>query len=338
MKARVACVAASALLALACNKPGTGGSAEPPKSEPTAAPPPSALAEAKGLLGAGRVDEAIARLQQTQTPEAWYLLGEAWSKKAESAPLPIPEPLPPDAPRGAVPVTPEFKTEERQAMDLYEKAMAGLPDDPRPKLGLAHLLAPHAQRHYDEAQAAAAAPPPKPVKAAGKKGRLPTPTPTPPPAVASDVDFSPARVCQLMHQASEKSLSTVEPVEALYAFAVRVGELDEADWALRERIRRENENPAHLVRYGDFLREVKKAPDAAIEQYRQALIWRSDDPVPKSRIANIYIDAGNTHYENGEYALAEARYQDAVKWVPDKTSEQWQRLQRELEKVRRLRR
>jgi tetratricopeptide (TPR) repeat protein len=336
MTSRLAlCAAGWALLSIGCE--GLGGGGDAPKSKATAAAPvASEVSEAQGLLGAGRVDEAIARLEQNPSPDAAYVLGEAWSKKAESAPLPLPAPLPPDAQRGAVPVTPEFKPEELHAIEAYEKAIAGKPDDPRPKVGLARLLTPHAQRQYD----ASLAPPPasKPGKPGRtSRGRAPEPTATPAPVVASGPDFSPARVSGLLRAAAAKATS-VDPIEALYAFAVRVGQLEDADWALQERIRREKENPEHLLRYGDFLRQVKKNPDAAVEQYRQALIWRPDDAVAKSRIGDIYIDAGNTHYQNGEYALAEARYLDAVKWVPDKQSEQGQRLQHEIDKVRRLRR
>ena len=334
------CAAGWALLSVGCEGlGGGGGGGDAPKSEATtAAPVSSEISEAQGLLGAGRVDEAIARLQQNPSPDAAYVLGEAWSKKAESAPLPLPAPLPPDAQRGAVPVTPEFKPEELHAIEAYEKAIAGKPDDPRPKVGLARLLTPHAQRQYD----ASLAPTPVPTKPGSKpgkaRGRAPEPTATPAPVAVSGPDFSPARVSGLLRAAAEKATSSVDPIEALYAFAVRVGQLEDADWALQQRIRRDKENPEHLLRYGDFLRQVKKNPEAAIEQYRQALIWRPDDAVAKARIGDIYIDAGNAHYQNGEYSLAEARYQDAVKWVPDKQSEQGQRLQHEIDKVRRLRR
>jgi tetratricopeptide (TPR) repeat protein len=320
-------VALSCLAALGAGCSGSKGGAAGDKPAAAASGGASGgeVAEAKGLLAAGRIDDALLRLQQSQAPEALYLQGEAWAKKAETAPLPTPEALPAGSPRGVEPATPEFKPEELTAAGYYEKAIAALGDDPRPHAGLARLLAPHAQRRYEAEQAALAR---KPVK--GK------PTATLPPTPGG-LDYSPARVAREWHVAAAAKASTAEDLEALYVFASHAGLLDEADWALRERIRRENENPDHLIRYGDFLRELKKDPEAAQEQYRQALIWRPDDKVAKARLADIFIDMGVEHYQRSEYATAEARFQDAAKWITDRSSEQSKRLEREMERLKRLR-
>jgi tetratricopeptide (TPR) repeat protein len=302
------------LLAMAC------GGQKPAGDSGAASTEPSEVREARGLLGAGRYDEVLARLKTSTAPEAYYLQAEAWAKKSETAPLPTPEALPPGSPRDAVPVTPEFKPEELQAMALYEKAAAGMRQEPGPRLGLARLLTPHAQRRYDAEQAAAAAP----------KGK--------PSVVPSGPDFSPARVAGEYRAAAEASPKNAEAIEALYAFAVRVGQIDQADWALQTLMRRESENPDQALRYGDFLRDVKKDPMSAVSVYRQVLIWRSDDAAVKARIADIYIDAGIAHHAKGEYASADARYQDAQKWITDRSSDQYKRLQHEIERLRRLRR
>jgi hypothetical protein len=310
------------LLILAC-----GGEKSPP---PTAGGGGESadVREGKSLLGAGRYDELLTRLQSSTAPEALYLKAEAWAKKSETAPLPTPEALPEGSPAGVVATTPEFKREELQAIALYEKAAAALPQDPRPRLGLARLLTPHAQRRYDAEQAAS-------VQKAPVKGK---PVPTAAVAVASGPDFSPTRVAREYRAAAEAAPANAEANDALYAFAIRVGQLDQADWALRVRMEREPENPDQALRYGDFLRDVKKDPMGAIGAYRQVLIWRADDAQVKARMADIYIDLGVAHHANGEYATADARYQDAQKWITDRSSEQYQRLKREQDRLRRLRR
>jgi hypothetical protein len=334
MSARVRSVAVlGCLLQVACGGGGGGSAPEKPPAAAGSAPVgklSGEVAEAQGLLKAGRADEALARLQQSRSPEALYLQGEAWAKKSEAAPLPTPEALAPGSPRGAVPVTPEFKPEEVTALGFYERAVPAMAGDPRPHAGIARLLAPHAQRRYDAEQAAAATRRP----AVKVKGKVQTPPPTPAP---EGPDFSPARVAREWHEAAAAKDSTVETLDALYAFAVHTGLLDEAEWVLKERIRRENENPDHLIRYGDFLRDLKKAPEAAQEQYRTALIWRPDDKATKLRIGDIYIDMGVDHYQKAEYATAEARFQDATKWITDRSSEQYQRLDREMTRLRRMR-
>lgn len=264
---------------------------------------PSEIRQARELLASGHFDDVLARLKDNASPDAIYLQAEAWARKAEMAPLPTPD---------TVGFAPELKPEELEAIALYEKAAARLPQDPRPRQGLATLLTPHAQRRYDADQAGRKAP----VEAAGP-------------------DFSPTRVAAEYKAAAELAPSKPEALEALYAFALRVGQLDAAEWALQARIQRENENPDHLLRYGDFLRDVKKQPLDAVGQYRQVLIWRADDEAVKARIADIYMDLAALHHARGELATADARYQDAQKWIADQSSERYLKLERELARVRR---
>src|SRR4029079_16944810 len=113
--------------------------------------------EGKSLLESGQLDAALAELQKSpDDPDSLYYQGRVWAKKAESAPLPTPPPPPVPTPRGwQEPPAPEFKQEEIQAAQLYEKAIAARPDHPAAHLALAQLLAPHAAHQYDLAEEAA---------------------------------------------------------------------------------------------------------------------------------------------------------------------------------------
>jgi tetratricopeptide (TPR) repeat protein len=144
--------------------------------------------------------------------------------------------------------------------------------------------------------------------------------------VSEGPDFSVARVAQLYQSALQGSAQT-EPAQAYVKFCMRVGLLDEADAALRELVRRDKEKPEPLVRYGDFLVEVKKDTQGALEQYRQALIWSPDDQTVKSKIADIYINMGIESYSKLQYAGAEARFNDALKYVADPKSPQGLKIQ-----------
>ena len=96
---------------------------------------------------------------------------------------------------------------------------------------------------------------------------------------------------------------------------------------MKELVRRDKEKPEPLVRYGDFLNDVKKDPQAAMEQYNQALMWKPDDPTAKSRIADIYINMGIDNYSKLQYAAAEARFKDASRYVTDPHSPQALKIQ-----------
>jgi hypothetical protein len=323
---------AAALALAAC-----GGNA-PQDTPPAEAPPPvessgsAALSDVRRMLEAGDTEGVLGRLAGMETPEAYLLAGEAWARKAETAPLPTPEALPAGSPKGAVPVTPEFKPEELRSLELLQKAAAGLPQDARPQLGIARLLTPHALRRYDAAQARLRVPTVQPVRR-GKKATPPPPTPPPP----SGPDAGPAVVTRAYRAAATLRPKDMALLDELYTFAVRTGQLEDADWALHEAVERDKENPDRFVRYGDFLFQVKKSPDAAMAQYRQALIWRADDRAVKDKIGEIYLQMGQAHYDQNELALAEARYLDALKWANDSSSETHRRIQAALGQVKRFR-
>ncbi len=318
------------LALLACTGVGRESAPAPSAETPEAAAGTGGLGEARSLLEAGDADGALARLSGIEGPDAAVLAADAWGKKAETAPLPTPEPLPAGSPKGAVPVRPEFKPEEVRALELYQKAAGGLDRDPRPHLGMARLLAPHARRQFDRQEEAKRRPPPK---AKGRRAAAP-PMVTPPPGP----DSSPATVLKAYRAAVAASPPSDKAVlEETYAFAVRTGQLDDADWVLLQAVERDKENPEPLVRYGDFLAQVRKTHDAAISQYRQALIWRPDDVAIKEKISEVYLQMGRAHYEQNEWALAESRYLEALKWAPDPTSAQNQRIKAEMEQLKRYR-
>jgi tetratricopeptide (TPR) repeat protein len=252
---------------------------------------------------------------------AAYDEGVSWATKAETAPLPTPPPLLSPLPKGAEPPpAPEFKPEEIQAVSSFERAIAAQPDDPRPHLALAELLAPHAVHRLEVEEQAAWKK--KPVKTArGKPTPPPPPTPDP-----GGVDYSVARIVRAYEAAIQNDPSAKRPVEALVAFAVQAKDLEAAEGALQELVKRVKESPEPFLRYGDFLLTVKKDPDAAIEQYRQALIWRPDDEATKAKVAGIYIDMGSEAYARKQYAIAQSRFSDAAKYVTDKGSPQGLRL------------
>jgi len=262
---------------------------------------------------------------------ASYDEGVSWAHKAETAPLPTPPPLTAPLPKGAEPPpAPEFKPEEIQAVSFFEKAIAAEPTDPRPHLALAHLLGPHALHRIEiEEQAAWKK---KPVRGKGK--------PTPPPPVAtpdpSGIDYSVARVVRA-YQAAIESDPSRQPVEALVAFAIQAKDLEAAEGGLQELVKRMKESPEPFLRYGDFMLNVKKDADGAIEQYRQALIWRPDDEATRSKVAGIYIDMGAEAYAQKQYAIAQTHFNNAVKYVTDKTSPQGVKVEGYLARLREIR-
>jgi len=262
-------------------------------------------------------------------PNAAYDQGMEWLRKAETAPLPTPPPLLSPLPKGAVPPpAPEFKPEEIQAVSSFEKAMAERPNDPRPHLALAELLGPHAVHRLEQLEQAAW----KKKPARGKK-----PTPPPPMPDSGGVDYSVERIVREYQAAIEDDPRSRAPVEALVSFAVHVKELDAAEGALQELVKRVKESPEPFLRYGDFLLNEKKDQEGAIEQYRQALIWKPDDEPTRAKVAGIYIDMGAAAYAQKQYAIAQSRFNEAVKYVTDKASPQGQRLQDYQARLREIR-
>jgi len=274
---------------------------------------------------------------QGERANAAYDEGMSWVQKAQTAPLPTPPPLLAPLPKGAEPPpAPEFKPEEVQAVAAFEKAIAAQPDDPRPHLALAELLGPHAiHRHEVEEQASWKKQPKQPKRPTrGKAAPPPSPPPTPD---ANGVDYSVERIVREYEGAIQDDPTARQPVEALVAFAVQVKELEAAEGALQELVKRVKESPEPFLRYGDFLLNVKKDREGAIEQYRQALIWRPDDEATRGRVAGIYIDMGAEAYGQKQYAIAQSRFNDAVKYVTDKTSPQGLKLQDYQARIREIR-
>jgi tetratricopeptide (TPR) repeat protein len=175
------------------------------------------------------------------------------------------------------------------------------------------------------------------MAAAARRGRRPARPDEVPPAEPGP-DYSAERVLRAFRSASQGDANARPAIEALIAFAVKIGRLDEAQAGFDELIRRDRESPEPLVRYGDFLVNQKKDVQAGIEAYRQALIWRPDDEATKMKIADIYITMGIEHYKRGEWAAAEARFTDAEKWVTDRTSPQGLKIQDHQARLRQIRR
>jgi tetratricopeptide (TPR) repeat protein len=310
----------------ACERLLPGKSA--PEATETAPAPASPVQDARALFDAGQLDAALARLQGMDgDPDALHLQGLVWAKKAESAPLPTPPPPPSPLPRHWVtPAAPEFKHEELRALDLLERAIAVQPDHAGAQLAVAELLAPHAARRHETLAAAAA-----------RRGKRPARPADAAPAEAGP-DFSAERVLRGYRAAFAGDATARPAIEGLIAFATRIGRPDDAQAGFDELIRRDREKPEPLVRYGDFLATQKKDVHAAIEAYRQALIWRPDDDATRAKIADIYIALGIEHYKAGEWATAEARFADAEKWVSDRNSPQGLKIQDHQGKLRQIRR
>jgi tetratricopeptide (TPR) repeat protein len=308
-----------AMLASACGGSAPGGG----QGQGPAGTLSGAVAEGKSLLEQGQVDAALARLESAGgDAEARYYLGLAWAKKAESAPLPTPPPLESPLPRGALaPPAPEFKPEELQAIENLEAATQARPDHVAAQLALADLLAPHALRRYQRIREAAA-----------RKGK-------PELVVFPDtpVDVSVDRVVRAYRAAVSADTTGREPVDKLISFAVKVDRLADAEHGHRELLARIRERAEPFALYGDFLAEVRHDPDAAIEQYRQALIWEPGNEATRGKIAQIYLDRGKLAFDRQQFATAEAQLSEARKYVTDRDSEQGRRLALYTARLREIR-
>jgi tetratricopeptide (TPR) repeat protein len=285
---------------------------------------PSAVRDGKSLFESGQLDAALAELQKLpDDPDSLYYQGRVWAKKAESAPLPTPLPGPSPVPRGGPPPPPpEFKPEEIQAAQLYERAIAARPDHGPAQLALAQLLAPHAAHQYDLAEDAA-----RHKKTAAPVAPLP-------------IDASVDRVIRGYQAAMQADPTAPAPVEEIIRFGRRVGRLDAAEAGFKEMIRRkkEKETAEPLARYGDFLAEEKKDPLAGIEQYRQALIWVPDDDATRAKVAAIYLKMATEAFARQQYAVTDDHLRDASKYITDRSSAQGQTLddyRRRLKSIRR---
>jgi len=263
-----------------------------PSSGGAAADP---FADAKALLAERRYDEVLAQLGDASEPEAAYLAGRAWAGKAASAPVPTPAPGP-----GGPGI--RLKPEEQQALAAYERALQAQPDFADAQVAIAELLTPHAL------QAIAAAPRPRP-------GAPPAP---PDPAVE--------RVLRSYGDALQADLSGTRAAEGLIDFATRAGRMPEAEAAFQELVRRRREDPALLVRYGDFLAGPAGKPEEALAQYAQALIWKADDTATKLKMAEIHLAAAAQLILDLQYVAGEARLKQARRYTVDPASPQAARL------------
>ncbi|HUG53800.1 MAG TPA: hypothetical protein VMR21_09365 [Vicinamibacteria bacterium] len=309
--------AVAALALSACGHlPGGGGGEDGGLARP--------VREGKGLLEQGQLDAALSELQKApEDPDSLYYQGRVWAKKAETAPLPTPPPPPSPLPRGwEPPPTPELKPEEVEAARLYERAIAARPDHGAAHLALAQLLAPHAARRHDAAEDAA------------RSKRPPPADPDLP------VDLGSDRVIRAYQLAIQADPADAAPVEELIRFGKRVGRMDAAEAGFKELVQRkkERETAEPLARYGDFLVEDKKDPLAAIEQYRQVLIWRPDDDVIRGKVAGIYLAMAAEAFGRQQYAVSDAHLKDAAPYITDRGSAQGQTLADYRERLRRIRR
>lgn len=284
----------------------------------------SSAREGKSLLESGQLDAALAELQKApDDPDSLYYQGRVWAKKAESAPLPTPPPPPVPTPRGwQPPPAPELKPEEIQAAQLYEKAIAAKPDNASAHLALGQLLAPHAAHQYDLAEDAA-------------KHKKP-----PVPAAPLPVDASVDRVIRAFQVAMQADPTSPAPVEEIIRFGRRVGRLDASEAGFKEMVRRkkEKETAEPLARYGDFLAEEKKEPLAAIEQYREALIWVPDDDATRGKVAAIYLKMATEAFAKQQYKVTEDYLRDASKYITDRSSAQGRMLEDYRGRLRSIRR
>jgi tetratricopeptide (TPR) repeat protein len=312
-------VLALVLPALAC-----GGSPQPGASG-RGAEAANGVAEARALLERGEADAALARLAgQPDEAEVLFLRGRGWVLKAATAPAPAATPLPDGAPRGAVPMPQEFKPDELEALGCFERAIALRPDHSPSHLAMAELLAPHALgRQTQVARDPSRSRRPREVLAEG----VPAPGP----------DASPERVVREFRSAIQSDPGSRAAVEGLIRFGTLSGRPDDAESGLRALVALEKESADPRVRYGDFLLNDRKDPEGAIGRYHEALIWRASDPAIMAKIAEVYIGQGAEAYAARHYAVAEARFREAKKYVTDAASPQGVKLAEHLARLREIR-
>ncbi|MGD8898007.1 MAG: hypothetical protein PVJ73_18405 [Acidobacteriota bacterium] len=249
------------------------------------------IEEARTLIEQGDYDGALARLGGGTDAESLYLLGRAWAGKAAGTT---------PAPDGTL------GPEELQALDFLERAVIAQPDHAGAHLAIGNLLAPHVR------------------SAAAAESLGGSPATTPASGVSAD------RVLEAYGAAAQADPADTTSVEALIAFAIRVGRTSEAKAGFQELLRRDRENPDLLVRFGDFLTGAGQDPEASLGVYAQALIWRPDDTDTRLKMADVHLDAARGHIDRREFVAAEARLREARKLVVDPASPQARRL-RELE-------
>jgi hypothetical protein len=102
--------------------------------------------------------------------------------------------------------------------------------------------------------------------------------------------------------------------------------------------KKEKETAEPLVRYGDFLAEEKKDPLAAIERYRESLIWLPDNDAVRAKVAGIYLKMATEAFAKQQYKVTEDYLRDAAKYITDRASAQGQMLDDYRGRLRNIRR
>ena len=296
MLKRVPLLLALSVLALGCDKPPLPGKQQTSSGSgqaATAALPP-AVQEGKALMDKGQLDAALAKLQELpDDPIGLYYQGVINVRRGLAAPLP----------------DTGFRAEDKQAAQLFERAITAKPEFAAAHFTLAEVLLPYTlQRHAPSKR---------------KHPRQPSPAP-------DDPDVSPDRVARAYQAAVQYDKTSRAPIDALMKFAREMKRPDDADMAYREVLLRDKESAEPHMAYGDFLAKEKKDRLKAIEQYQLALVWKPQDPTPKDRICDVYVDWAQEHLDKGEFANADARLRDAQKFVTAKTTPQAERM-RELQ-------
>ena len=212
---------------------------------------PGPVREGKALLEPGQLDAALAELQKApDDPDSLLLPGASSGRRRRSRRrCPRPRPLRPRLPRGwQPPPAPEFKPEEIQAAQLFEKAIAARPEHgaaaPRPG------PAPRAPRRRTS------------TTVAEDGGRASKKPPVARRRRSADRRQRRARRARLPARDAGRPDGATAPVEELIRFGRRVGRLDAAEAGFKEMIRRkkERETAEPLARYGDFLAEDEEGP------------------------------------------------------------------------------
>lgn len=278
--------------------------------------------EGRRLLDSGQVDAAIAQLQGAgAAPETQYFLGRAWARKAETAPLPTPPPVPPGH-KGPRPPAPEFKPEEIEAVAAYERAISARPAYGEAHAALADLLSPHALRRHEREKA---------ETARARVGRGASPSPDP-------VDFGPDRVIREYEAASGETSLARYALETLAAFASRTGRHDAVRRAYQGLLQREPQDTATMMRFAEFLLAEAKAPLEAIDVYGQVLLLKPGDAATEARVGQIYLDLAAQALSQDQYAVAQAHLQQAARHVTDRGSPLGRRLEEYQKRLQAFRR
>jgi tetratricopeptide (TPR) repeat protein len=258
--------------------------------------------QARSLLASGKHQEALEAVAGRSDAESLTIQGRAFMLKArqESDRTSIP---PESAGSEGMPA---LRPSESAALSLLERAVDTQPDLADAHLALAELLEPnaliwHARQRESAAQAAATR------KATSKASPSPSPVPAHP--------LGPERVMKEYRQAAHADRTSIPIVEAWLRFAQAVGRADESEIALQELVVRSPRNAEVLVRYGDFLRDVRGDSMGSLEKYGQAAIWLPSDPAIQTRIVEVYLQLADAHLKAREYGAADQRLRDASRYL-----------------------